>query len=118
MGLGTGKKRGTRRGLTFKVLVVVPFCIALAIQGVMCVAVLAGSETLEQMEADAYDLVSERVSSRAGYLENDMIFRWSDFDVVVDDVGDDIGKRLLITKIEGDAFSLVSEIDTSGMMEG
>ena len=34
------------------------------------------------------------------------------------DVGDDIGKRLLITKIEGDAFSLVSEIDTSGMMEG
>lgn len=49
MGLETGKRRGARRGLTFKVLVVVPFCIALAIQGVMCVAVLAGSETLEQM---------------------------------------------------------------------
>ena len=44
MGLGTGKKRGARRGLTFKVLVVVPFCIALAIQGIMCVAVLARSE--------------------------------------------------------------------------
>ena len=94
MGLETGKRRGARRGLTFKVLVVVPFCIALAIQGVMCVAVLAGSETLEQMEADAYDLFSERVSSRAGYLENDMIFRWSDFDVVVDDVGDDIDSAL------------------------
>ena len=94
MGLGTGKKRGARRGLTFKVLVVVPFCIALAIQGIMCVAVLARSETLEQMETDAYDLFSERVSSRAGYLENDMIFRWSDFDVVVEHVGDDIDAAL------------------------
>ena len=54
MGLETGKKRGARRGLTFKVLVVVPFCIALAIQGVMCVAVLAGSETLEQMETTCF----------------------------------------------------------------
>ena len=34
------------------------------------------------------------------------------------DVGDDVGKRLLITKIEGDKFTLVSEIDTTGMLEG
>ncbi|MFR1638560.1 MAG: hypothetical protein ACLSVD_04900 [Eggerthellaceae bacterium] len=35
------------------------------------------------MEIDAYDLFSS-VASRAGYLENDMIFRWSDFDPVVE----------------------------------
>ena len=56
--------------------------------------IFARSETLEQMETDAYDLFSERVSSRAGYLENDMIFRWSDFDVVVEHVGDDIDAAL------------------------
>lgn len=89
-----GKTRGVRRGLTFKVLVVVPFCIALAIQGLVSVGVLARSQTLEQMEVDAYDLFSERVSSRAGYLENDMIFRWSDFDAVVDSVGSRVANVL------------------------
>lgn len=88
------KNQGTRRGLTFKVLVVVPFCVALAIQGVICACVLASSETLGQMEADAYNLFSERVASRAGYLENDMIFRWSDFDPVVDSVSGHIDEVL------------------------
>lgn len=71
-----------------------PFCVALAIQGVVCLAVLARSEMLGQMETDAYDLFSERVTSRASYLENDMIFRWSDFDPVVDSVTADIDETL------------------------
>lgn len=80
--------------MTFRALVALPFCIALAIQGVVCSAVLVRSETLEQMETDAYDLFSERVASRAGYLENDMIFRWSDFDPVVDSVTAEIDDTL------------------------
>lgn len=94
MGLGSRQKKGTRRGLTFKVLVVVPFCLALVIQGVVCAVVLVRGDTLDQMETDAYDLFSERVASRAGYLENDMIFRWSEFGVVSEAVDNDIAAVL------------------------
>ena len=80
--------------MTFKILVALPFCVALAIQGFVCVAVLVRSEMFGQMEADAYDLFSERVASRAGYLENDMIFRWSDFDPVIESVTADINATL------------------------
>ena len=80
--------------MTFRVLVAVPFCVALAIQGVVCAAVLARSEMLGQMEDDAYDLFSERVASRASYLENDMIFRWSDIDPFVETVQADIDETL------------------------
>ena len=88
------KRKGKRRGVTFRALVALPFCVALAIQGVVCSAVLARSEMLGQMETDAYDLFSERVSSRASYFENDMIFRWSDFDPLVDSVTADIDETL------------------------
>ena len=91
----SGQKRtARRRGVTFRALVVLPFCVALGIQGVVCATVLARSEILKQMEIDAYDLFSERVASRAGYLENDMIFRWSDFDPVVESATASIDKAL------------------------
>ena len=80
--------------MTFKILVALPFCVALAIQGLVCVVVLARSQMFTQMEADAYDLFSERVASRAGYLENDMIFRWSEFDPVIESVTSDINETL------------------------
>ena len=91
----SGQKRtARRRGVTFRALVVLPFCVALGIQGVVCATVLARNEILKQMEIDAYDLFSERVASRAGYLENDMIFRWSDFDPVVESATASIDKAL------------------------
>ncbi len=89
-----GRRGDVRRGLTFRVLVVVPFCVALAIQGIVCAVVLNRSAVLDQMEADAYDLFSERVASRAGYLENDMVFRWSDFDSMIEQVGEDVNRAL------------------------
>lgn len=92
---GARHKDGSRRrGLTFKVLVVVPFCAALAIQGIVCSIVLARSEMLGQMEADAYDLFAERVASSTGYLENDMIFRWSDFESSADQISAKIDGEL------------------------
>lgn len=91
---GSRHGEGSRHGLTFKVLVVVPFCIALAIQVVVCAFVLARSEMLGQMEDDAYDLFSERVASSAGYLENDMIFRWSDFEEASDQIASKIDVEL------------------------
>ena len=94
---GSRHGEGSRHGLTFKVLVVVPFCIALAIQVVVCAFVLARSEMLGQMEDDAYDLFSERVASSAGYLENDMIFRWSDFEEASDQIASKIDVELAAT---------------------
>ena len=127
------RAKGARRGLTFKVLVVVPFCIALAIQGIACVVALNRSAVLEQMEADAYDLFSERVESRAGYLENDMMFQWSSFDSVVDQVDAHIVEQLnarsltasdlqtgseaalaCVEAVSGDVLSLVQRLDVDG----
>lgn len=88
-------RKGKLRGVTFRTLVALPFCVALAIQGVVCLAVLAYSDVFPRMEGDAYDLFSERVTSRAGYLENDMIFHWSDFDSVMENVTADIDETLM-----------------------
>lgn len=117
-GLGSRREPKPKRGLSFKVLVAVPFCIALAIQGAICVAVLAGSDIFGQMDDDAYDLFSERVASRAGYLENDMVFRWSDIDAAATIVADDIDRALAesgatYSDIEGDSALALSVIDAS-----
>lgn len=87
-----GKRK--QRGMTFKILVIVPFCVALIIQGVLCVGVLNGTKTLSQMEANSYKLFSEQVSSRAGYLEGDMIFRWSVLDPVSAKMSEDMSAVL------------------------
>lgn len=85
-----------------------PFCVALAIQGVVCAFVLERSEMLGQMEADAYDLFSERVASSAGYLENDMIFRWSDFSESADQIAGKISGELAARG------ATASDIETGG----
>lgn len=91
------KKDSTRRrGLTFKILVFVPFCFALIIQGAISVEVLQRSETLDQMETDAYGLFSARVSNRASYLENDMIFRWSNLEAISESVASRIDETLAV----------------------
>ncbi|MEG0664800.1 bifunctional diguanylate cyclase/phosphodiesterase [Gordonibacter sp.] len=88
------KKRSAKKGLTFKLLIFVPFCIALVLQVALCVVALTRSGTFGQMEADAYDLFSARVSNRAVYLENDMISRWSDIDALIQGVGGHVNEAL------------------------
>ena len=83
-------RRPDRRGVSFTLLVAVPFCIAIALQGIICFGVLSNSGTTVTMKADAYDLFSERISSHAGYLENDMVFRWSELDSLAQAVEGDI----------------------------
>lgn len=90
----TRRQHQQHRGLTFNVLVVVPFCIALVLQGILCVAVLERSQTLPAMEGDAYGLFSERIASSASYLENDMIMRWSNISSTASLVEDGIGRAL------------------------
>ena len=121
---GSRKNKRGGRGLSFQVLVVVPFCIALAIQGLLHVAVFSGGRIFDQMDGDAYDLFAERVASSAGYLENDMVFRWSNFgpltDVVASDVADvlaaygasssdvSMGSDLALSIVDATADDLVS----------
>ncbi|WP_258552764.1 EAL domain-containing protein [Paraeggerthella sp.] len=97
MTLGMKQVKGARKGLTFKALVALPFCIVLILQGVMSAAILSGSRVFVQMDDAAYDLFSERVASRASYLEGDMVLRWSDFgstpDVVADRVDEVLAQR-------------------------
>lgn len=89
-----GRKTEGKRGLTFKVLVAVPFCIAIALQGFICFSVLSASGTTMQMERVAYDLFAERAAGHANSLESDMVFRWSDFDAVANDVSLDVDEAL------------------------
>ncbi|MEG1830798.1 MAG: EAL domain-containing protein [Raoultibacter sp.] len=58
-------------------LVVVPCCVALVLQGFIYYFGLAHTGSVQQMEADSYSLFTGRVTSRAEYLENLMVQRWS-----------------------------------------
>lgn len=79
-----------RRGVSFRFLVVVPFCIALIVQLVLCIGVLTANRTLPTMRNDAYNLLTERVRASANYVENDMVYRWSSFDQTAAQVEDSI----------------------------
>lgn len=58
----------------------------LVIQAILCEVLFTRSDTLSTMENDAYDLFSEKVSSNAGYIENDMVLRWSDLSPIANEV--------------------------------
>ena len=68
------------KGISFKTLIAVPFCIALLIEVLLCAGVVYGSGSIARMESDSYDLFSERAHNRAEYLQGDMVNRWSDID--------------------------------------
>ncbi|MEG2531284.1 MAG: GGDEF and EAL domain-containing protein, partial [Raoultibacter sp.] len=62
---------------SLRMLVVVPCCVALVLQGCIYYFGLAYTGSVQQMEADSYSLFTGRVTSRAEYLENLMVQRWS-----------------------------------------
>lgn len=103
-------ERRSRRGLTFKLLIFVPFCIALVLQVSLCAFGLSGSGTLSQMEADAYDLFSTHVSNRAAYLENDMVSRWSDLDATAEGVERHINETLATKVVSSAAIEPGSDV--------
>ncbi|MEG0322957.1 MAG: hypothetical protein RR619_03100, partial [Raoultibacter sp.] len=70
--------KSSGRSLPFWAVLLVPLAIVLALQGVLCFFAVVQSDSLKTLESDTYSLFSERVSSRAGFLENDMVLRWSD----------------------------------------
>ncbi|WP_139653724.1 EAL domain-containing protein [Raoultibacter phocaeensis] len=76
------------RGLSFRAIIVAPIVIALAVQALVCYFVIIRSDSLTILEEDTYSLFSERVNSRAGYLENDMVLRWSETGETVQKLAD------------------------------
>lgn len=76
------------RGISFRAIIVAPLVFALVIQAIVCYFVIIRSDSLTLLEEDTYDLFAERVSSRAGYLENDMVLRWSETGETVQKLAD------------------------------
>ncbi len=103
-------KQSLRRGFSFKVLVISSFCIALAFQGILCVALFERSKTIPTMERSAYDLLSERVVSNAGYLENDMMLRRASVEEAAEAVQNDIAQSLDRQKATASDIALGSDV--------
>lgn len=89
-----GSKPSKRRGIPFRALVIAPLVVALVVQALVCYFVIIRSDSLTMLEEDTYDLFSERVSSRAGYLENDMVLRWSNTTDVVQQLSETVSEVL------------------------
>lgn len=70
--------QNSKHSLPFWAVLLVPLTIVLALQVALCFFAVVQSDSLKTLESDTYALFSERVSSRAGFLENDMVLRWSD----------------------------------------
>lgn len=72
-----GSLKKAKRSRSLRMLIVVPCLVALVLQGCIYFFGLSFTGSVQQMEADSYDLFSGRVTSRADYLENLMVQRWS-----------------------------------------
>lgn len=81
-------------GVSFRALIVAPLVIALTVQAIVCYFVVIRSDSLTVLEEDTYNLFAERVSSRAGYLESDMVLRWSETGETVQKVTDTVAEVL------------------------
>lgn len=104
------QKQTPRRGFSFNVLVISSFCISLVLQGFLCVALFERSKTIPSMENSAYDLLSERVASSAGYLESDMMLRRASIAGAAEEVQDDIMQSLERQGVTASDVALGSDV--------
>ena len=58
--------------------------LVLIFQAALFLGTILGSGTIRQLDDNAFDILRERVISRANYLENEMVQRWSDMDTTPD----------------------------------
>ena len=71
-----GEKR-RRHGRSIRRRLLVPICLLLTVQVAVLIGGVYFSGLLERMDENAYAVLDQRVQSRAGYLEDDMVRRWS-----------------------------------------
>ena len=57
--------------------------VMLAQAGLFVVTMMYGG-AVEQLRSNAFDILTERVSNRKNYLQNEMILRWSNVDEAVE----------------------------------
>lgn len=74
---GKGMLERVKHSRSLRMLIVVPCCIALVLQGCIYYFGLACTGSVQQMKADSYSLFSGQITSRTDYLENLMVQRWS-----------------------------------------
>lgn len=67
-------------------LILLPMLLLLLIQAVLFASSIQFGGTVDEIEKNAFEVLSERVLNRANYLENEMIQRWSNLDSYVQDI--------------------------------
>ncbi|MBN7773517.1 EAL domain-containing protein [Clostridium aminobutyricum] len=66
--------------------ILLPMTVIILIQLAVLTGIIYSGGVIEQLKRSSYDVLSERVEARTGYLENDMNSRWSDVELTVNTV--------------------------------
>ena len=82
-----GEKR-RRHGRSIRRRLLVPICLLLTVQVAVLIGGVYFSGLLERMDENAYAVLDQRVQSRAGYLEDDMVRRWSNLSLTQEVLGE------------------------------
>ena len=68
------------RSVTIRKKLLIPMAAVLILQAVLFSTTLLWGGTIEQLDRNAMDILSERVESRKNYLQNEMIQRWTNLE--------------------------------------
>lgn len=82
------REKKHRRGRSIRRRLLVPICLLLAVQVAVLVCGVYFSGLLERMDENACAVLDQRVQSRAGYLEDDMVRRWSSLSLTQEVLGE------------------------------
>ena len=75
-----GKRQGSRSIL---IQILIPMLLVMLAQAGLFVVTMMYGGAVEQLRSNAFDILTERVSNRKNYLQNEMILRWSNVDEAV-----------------------------------
>ena len=76
-----GKRQGSRSIL---IQILIPMLLVMLAQAGLFVVTMMYGGAVEQLRSNAFDILTERVSNRKNYLQNEMIQRWSNVDEAVE----------------------------------
>lgn len=84
--------------------ILLPMTIIILIQLTLLTGIIYSGGVIEQLKKNAYDVLSERVEARAGYLENEMNNRWSDVDITVNSVNKTFNSMVSSGQVDVDSL--------------
>ena len=84
--------------------ILLPMTIIILIQLTLLTGIIYSGGVIEQLKKNAYNVLSERVEARAGYLENEMNNRWSDVDITVNSVNKTFNSMISSGQVDVDSL--------------